>query len=143
MDQRVSLITLAVRDLDASRAFYVEGLGWQPFLDVDDVLMIPVGEHLLLSLWGADSFADEVGEITLGHGIAPITLAHNVRSNAEVDAILHTMEAAGGTVLQWGTRRVWGGWSGYAADPDGYRWEIANAGDGPLTDLVVPVKTQP
>ena len=53
------------------------------------------------------------------------------------------MEAAGGTVLQWGTRRVWGGWSGYAADPDGYRWEIANAGDGPLTDLVVPAKAIP
>jgi len=143
MDQRVSLITLAVRDLDASRAFYVKGLGWQPFLDVDDVVMIPVGEHLLLSLWGADSFKEEVGASTLGHGIAPITLAHNVRSDTEVDDILRAMESAGGTVLQWGTRRAWGGWSGYAADPDGYRWEIAHAGDGPLTDLVVPTKDKP
>jgi catechol 2,3-dioxygenase-like lactoylglutathione lyase family enzyme len=50
MEQRISLITLAVRDLAVSRRFYVDGLGWEAFLDVDDVLMLRVGEHLLQSL---------------------------------------------------------------------------------------------
>ena len=138
MEQRISLITLAVRDLDASRRFYVDGLGWEAFLDVDDVLMLRVGEHLLLSLWASESFNAEVGPSTLGAGIAPITLAHNVSSDEEVDATLDEMAAAGGQIIERATRREWGGYSGYAADPDGYRWEIANAGAGPLTALVVP-----
>ena len=138
MEQRISLITLAVRDLDASRRFYVGGLGWEAFLDVDDVLMLRVGEHLLLSLWAHDSFTAEVGPNTLGTGIAPITLAHNVSSDEEVDAILDEMVRAGGRIVERATRREWGGYSGYAADPDGYRWEIVNAGAGPLTALVAP-----
>ena len=138
MEQRISLITLAVRDLDASRRFFVDGLGWEAFLDVDDVLMLRVGEHLLLSLWASESFIAEVGPSTLGTGIAPITLAHNVSNDEEVDATLAEMERSGGRIVERATRREWGGYSGYAADPDGYRWEIANAGDGPLTALVVP-----
>ena len=133
MEQRISLITLAVRDLAVSRRFYVDGLGWEPFLDVDDVLMLRVGEHLLLSLWASESFTTEVGQSTLGTGIAPITLAHNVSSDAEVDAVLEELARAGGQIVVLATRREWGGYSGYAADPDGYRWEIANAGDGPRT----------
>ena len=141
MEQRISLITLAVRDLAVSRRFYVDGLGWEPFLDVDDVLMLRVGEHLLLSLWASESFTTEVGQSTLGTGIAPITLAHNVSSDAEVDAVLEELARAGGQIVELATRREWGGYSGYAADPDGYRWEIANAGNGPLTALVVPSAT--
>ena len=137
MEQRISLITLAVRDLAVSRRFYVDGLGWEAFLDVDDVLMLRVGEHLLLSLWASESFTTEVGQSTLGTGIAPITLAHNVSSDAEVDAVLEELARAGGQIVELATRREWGGYSGYAADPDGYRWEIANAGDGPLTAPVV------
>ena len=137
MEQRISLITLAVRDLAVSRRFYVDGLGWEAFLDVDDVLMLRVGEHLLLSLWASESFTTEVGQSTLGTGIAPITLAHNVSSDAEVDAVLEELARAGGQIVVLATRREWGGYSGYAADPDGYRWEIANAGDGPLTAPVV------
>ena len=138
MEQRISLITLAVRDLAVSRRFYVDGLGWEAFLDVDDVLMLRVGEHLLLSLWASESFTTEVGQSTLGTGIAPITLAHNVSSDAEVRVVLDEMSRAGGRIVERAARREWGGYSGYAADPDGYRWEIANAGDGPLTALVVP-----
>ena len=125
MEQRISLITLAVRDLAVSRRFYVDGLGWEAFLDVDDVLMLRVGEHLLLSLWASESFTTEVGQSTLGTGIAPITLAHNVSSDAEVDAVLEELARAGGQIVELATRREWGGYSGYAADPDGYRWEIA------------------
>jgi uncharacterized glyoxalase superfamily protein PhnB len=103
--------------------------------------MLRVGEHLLLSLWASESFTTEVGQSTLGTGIAPITLAHNVSSDAEVDAVLEELARAGGQIVVLATRREWGGYSGYAADPDGYRWEIANAGNGPLTALVVPSAT--
>ena len=141
MEQRISLVTLAVRDLAVSRRFYVDGLGWEAFLDVDDVLMLRVGEHLLLSLWASESFTTEVGQSTLGTGIAPITLVHNVSSDAEVRVVLDEMSRAGGRIVERAARREWGGYSGYAADPDGYRWEIANAGNGPLTALVVPSAT--
>ena len=112
MEQRISLITLAVRDLAVSRRFYVDGLGWEAFLDVDDVLMLRVGEHLLLSLWASESFTTEVGQSTLGTGIAPITLAHNVSSDAEVRVFLDEMSRAVGRNVQLATRREWGGNSG-------------------------------
>lgn len=143
MEQRLSLITLAVRDLGASRRFYVDGLRWEPFLEAEDVLMIRMGEHLLLSLWEHTSFVAEVGPSTLGQGVAPITLAHNVSSNSEVDRVLVQVEAAGGAVVEPAARRDWGGYTGYAADPDGYRWEIAHAGEGPITALVVPPQEDP
>ena len=96
MDQRISFVTLAVRDLDASRAFYVDGLGWTAALDVPgEVLMIQVGEHVVLSLWVDHEFEAEVGPINRGAGVAPITLAHNVATREEVDAVLATARAAG------------------------------------------------
>jgi len=139
MDQRISLVTLAVADLDATRRFYLEGLGWEAFLDVPgDVLMIRAGEHLLLSFWVEPHFEAEVGEpIRRGPGVAPITIAHNVASEAEVDTVLDTARAAGADPVSAAERREWGGYSGYFADPDGYRWEIAHA-PGEITELVVP-----
>jgi len=138
MDQRISLVTLAVADLDASRRFYLDGLGWEAFIDVPgDVLMIRAGDHLLLSLWVEPHFEAEVGEIRRGPGVAPVTIAHNVAGDAEVDAVLETARAAGADPVVPAVRREWGGYSGYFADPDGYRWEIAFA-PGEITELVVP-----
>jgi catechol 2,3-dioxygenase-like lactoylglutathione lyase family enzyme len=138
MDQRISLLTLAVADLDASRRFYLDGLGWEAFMDVpDDVLMIRAGQHLLLSLWVEPHFEAEVGPIRRGPGVAPITIAHNVGTDAEVDAVLDTARAAGADPVEPAVKREWGGYSGYFADPDGYRWEIAHA-PGEIKDLVVP-----
>lgn len=68
MEQRISLITLATSDLDASRRFYVDGLGWAPDLEADDVLMMRAGEHLILSLWRQEAFEEEVGAIAPGPG---------------------------------------------------------------------------
>jgi len=139
VEQRISLLTLAVADLDVSRRFYLEGLGWEPFLDVPgDVLMIRTGEHLLLSLWVEPHFEAEVGEpVRRGPGVAPITIAHNVADEAEVDAVLATARAAGADPVSDAVRREWGGYTGYFADPDGYRWEVAYA-PGEITELVVP-----
>ncbi|MDD7963141.1 VOC family protein [Microbacterium thalli] len=123
MEQRLSFITLAVADLARSRAFYVHGLGWTPIFDGADVIMLPVAERLVLSLWSVAGFAAEVGEAP-APGVAPITLSHNVATPAEVDAVLAEAAALDAPVSA-GRPRAWGGYSGYFSDPDGFRWEIA------------------
>ena len=138
MDQRISFITLAVRDLEASRRFYLDGLGWEAELFVPgDVLMIRTGQHLILSLWAEAGFEAEVGPIRRGEGLAPITISHNLRTEEEVDAVLETARAAGADPVEPARRRDWGGYTGYFADPDGYRWEIAT-NPSPTGEIVLP-----
>jgi catechol 2,3-dioxygenase-like lactoylglutathione lyase family enzyme len=138
MDPRISLVTLAVADLDATRRFYCGELGWSAEVDVPgDVLMIRAGEHLLLSFWVQEHFEAELGAVRRGPGVAPVTLAHNVATRAEVDAVLDTARAAGADPVHPGEDREWGGYTGYFGDPDGYRWEIA-WNPGPIADLVLP-----
>lgn len=138
MDQRLSFVTLAVRDLDATRTFYVDGLGWTAAMDEPgEVLMIQVGEHVVLSLWDERGFESEVGAIRRGEGLAPITLAHNVATREEVDAVLATARAAGADPVHEAAERDWGGYTGYFGDPDGYRWEVAY-NPGPIGQVVLP-----
>lgn len=138
MDQRISFVTLAVRDLDATRGFYLDGLGWEASLDVPgEVLMIQVAEHVMLSLWQDSAFEAEVGPIGRGDGVPPITIAHNVPTREEVDAGLATARAAGANPVTEGVERDWGGYTGYFGDPDGYRWEIAY-NPGPIGQVVLP-----
>ena len=138
MEQRISFVTLAVRDLGATRSFYVDGLGWRPELEVPgEVLMIRAGERLVLSLWDRAAFEQEVGPIADGDGVAPMTLAHNVATRGEVDAVLETAGAAGADPVSAGRDRAWGGYTGYFADPDGFRWEIA-WNPGPIGQAVLP-----
>ena len=138
MDPRVSFITLAVPDLEAARAVYVDGLGWEPAIHVpDDVLMIQVGDRLLLSLWVEAAFEDEVGAIRRGPGLAPITLAHNLRERDQVDGVLEDARAAGAAYVETAQEREWGGYTGYFADPAGYRWEVA-WNPGPIGQTVLP-----
>ena len=138
MDQRISFLTLAVRDLEASRRFYLEGLGWTADLDVPgDVVMIMAGERLVLSLWDRGRFEAEVGPIAMEAGIAPFTIAHNVATRAEVDLVLESARAAGAEPVHHAEERDWGGYTGYFADPDGYRWEIA-FNPGPIGQKVLP-----
>jgi catechol 2,3-dioxygenase-like lactoylglutathione lyase family enzyme len=126
MDPRVSFITLAVSDLAATRRFYVDGLGWEPVLEVpDDVIMFRVADKVLLSLWVEPAFEVEVGPIRPGPGLAPITLAHNLPTKQEVEDVLNDARAAGATDVADAVEREWGGYTGYFADPDGYRWEVA------------------
>jgi uncharacterized protein len=138
MDQRISFVTLAVDDLDATRRFYLDGLGWEAALDVPgEVLMIQAGEHLILSLWAVAEFEAEVGPIVRGEGVSPFTLAHNVPTREEVDEVLAAARAAGADPVHDGQQRDWGGYTGYFADPDGHRWEIAwNPGD--IGRIVLP-----
>ena len=138
MDQRISFVTLAVGDLDRSRTFYVEGLRWVPELDVPGkVLMFAAGPHLVLSLWDRAAFEAEVGSpVRAGDGVAPLTLAHNVATPDDVRAVLELARGAGAPV--WGpVTRDWGGFTGYFADPDGFRWEVA-WNPGPVGLRVLP-----
>lgn len=138
MDPRISFVTLAVADLAAIRRFYVDGLGWSPELDVPgEVLMIRAGERLVLSLWDRAQFEAEVGAAVATGGVPPITLAHNVATRAEVDAVLEEAREAGASLVSDGTERQWGGYTGYFADPDGFRWEVAwNPGE--IGQMVLP-----
>jgi predicted lactoylglutathione lyase len=138
MDQRLSLVTLAVADLEATHRFYVDGLGWEPMIHVPgEVLMIKVADKVVLSLWDRDHFEAEVGPIVTGSGVAPITLAHNVASRGSVDKVLDAAQRAGADPVHQGVDREWGGYTGYFGDPDGYRWEVAWA-PGEVGEAVLP-----
>lgn len=123
MEPRLNFVTLVVADLERARRFYVDGLGWKAAFAGGEVLMIHVGQKLVLSLWSEGDAREEIGEVTRG-GTLPFTLAHNVATPAEVDAVLTTARAAGATVHA-GQQRAWGGYSGYFVDPEGFRWEVA------------------
>lgn len=137
MDQRISFITIAAHDLDRSRAFYVDGLGWVPELDVPgEVVMLPAGDRLILSLWAQQGFEAEVGPVREGDGVVGVTLAHNVATRAEVDEVL-ALAAGAGAHTTTASERDWGGYTGYFLDPDGIHWEVA-WNPGPVGVLVVP-----
>jgi uncharacterized protein len=124
MEPRLNFVTLVVADLDRARGFYLGGLGWTAALDVaGEVVMVHVGQKLVLSLWAESAAQAEIGQVMRG-GTLPFTLAHNVASPEEVDAVLKAARAAGATVYA-AQQRDWGGYSGYFADPDGFRWEVA------------------
>lgn len=143
MQQRISFVTLAVSDLDAARRFYLDGLGWIAELDVPgEVVMIRAGQHLVLSLWDAAGFEGEVGPIRQGEGVVPLTLAHNVATAEEVDAVLELARAAGADPVSPAQTRDWGGYTGYFGDPDGFRWEIA-VNPGPIGVSVLPAAAAP
>jgi catechol 2,3-dioxygenase-like lactoylglutathione lyase family enzyme len=125
MDARVTFITLAVADVAASRRFYVDGLGWEPEFEAPgEVIFFRVAPSVTLSLWSREQFETEVGRAQTGEGIAPITLAHNMPDEAGVDQVLAAAATAGARVGA-AQHREWGGYSGYFADPDGFRWEVA------------------
>ena len=126
MDARVTFITLAVADLDATRRFYMDGLGWQPAFEAPgEVIFIRIGPTLMLSLWSRAGFEAEVGPLPAERSIPPITLAHNMPDTAGVDAVMRDAAAAGAEIVTPPQQRDWGGYSGYFADPDGFRWEVA------------------
>ena len=124
MEQRVSLVTLGVADIGRSRAFY-EALGWQTGVEPGaDVVFFQAGS-MVVALWGRAELATDSGVADSG-GWAGVTLAHNVRSPAEVDAVLAEADAAGATIARPGAETFWGGYSGVFLDPDGHAWEVAH-----------------
>jgi catechol 2,3-dioxygenase-like lactoylglutathione lyase family enzyme len=122
--QQLSMVTLGVRELDTSRRFYTEGLGWEPLLDLDEVVFYQVGPGVALALFPLEDLSADVG-----HPAAPgtsFTLARNVDSPAEVDEAMARAGAAGAEILKPARRAAFGGYHGYFADPDGHRWEVCH-----------------
>jgi catechol 2,3-dioxygenase-like lactoylglutathione lyase family enzyme len=125
MEQRLTMVTLGVADLDVSRRFYLEGLGWTPLLDAGEAVFLQVGRGVLLALYGRADLAREAGTADVDGPPAPLSLAHNVGSEEEVRAVVAQLRSAGGRVVAEPARAPWGGYTAYVADPDGFRWEVA------------------
>ena len=124
MEQRVSLITLGVADVQRARAFY-ERLGWTTEAASDDDVVFFQAGGLVVALWGRQELAADSG-VRDTRGWGGVTLAHNVASPAEVDATLAQAKAAGATIPRAGADTFWGGYSGVFVDPDGHPWEVAH-----------------
>ena len=124
MEQRLSLITLGVRDLDRARRFY-EAMGWSHrAAPEDDVVFFQVS-GMIVALWGRDKLAED-SAVEDGGGWGGITLAYNTRSPEEVDAVIGEARAAGATIGREPGSTFWGGYSGVFIDPEGHPWEVAH-----------------
>jgi catechol 2,3-dioxygenase-like lactoylglutathione lyase family enzyme len=133
MEQRLSVLTLGVTDLARARAFYV-ALGWTPREDDhDDVEFFQVG-GMVIGLWDRGSLAEDSCVTDPGGGWGGVTLAHNVRSPEEVDAVLEQARSAGARIGREGAETFWGGYSGVFIDPDGHPWEVAHNPFWTVTD---------
>ena len=127
MDQRVHFLTLATSDLDAARTFYQDGLGWSPLADVpEEILFFQVAPGLVLGLFEAGKFDEDLLRDRSTTGATGITLSHNVPSRDDVTTTIKEMEAAGAAVLKPAQEGAYGGiFHGHVADPNGVIWEIA------------------
>jgi len=124
VEQRLSLVTLGVSDLGRARRFY-EALGWRSGAAPDDDVVFFRAGGTVLALWGRAELAEDSG-VKDGGGWGGVTLAHNVRSPEEVDAVLADAERAGATITRAAGPAFWGGYTGVFTDPDGHAWEVAH-----------------
>jgi hypothetical protein len=123
MQNRVSLVTLGVADSGRARRFY-EAMGWSGMSPDGDVVFFQAG-GMILALWSRIKLAEDSMVEDPG-GWGGVTLAYNVGSPAEVDAVLADAAAAGATIGRPGATTFWGGYSGVFVDPDGHPWEVAH-----------------
>ena len=124
MEQRLSIITLGVEDLERSKGFY-ERLGWQRSAMKSDGIVFFQAGGAILALYPRHALAEDANLADDGRGFKGFSLAYNTRSRKEVDSVLAEAEAAGAKILKRAKNASWGGYSGYFADPDGFAWEVA------------------
>ena len=125
MEPRISIVTLGVEDLPRAVAFYRNGLGLPMINDGEGIAFFQL-QGLRLALYPRGALAEDATVADQPRGsFSGITLAHNLRSPAEVDALLAQAVAVGGTIWKQAQKVFWGGYSGYFADPDGHLWEVA------------------
>jgi catechol 2,3-dioxygenase-like lactoylglutathione lyase family enzyme len=130
MQPRITVITLAVADLERALHFYRDGLGFategivgQEF-DYGAVVFIDLQAGLRLALWPRESIAHDTGLPPGTPSVTEFTLGHNVTSKAAVDEVMAEATAAGATIVKAAHATFWGGYSGYFQDPDGHLWEV-------------------
>ena len=124
MRQRVSMITLGVRDIARARRFYEEGLGWHRDAGQEDIAMYQSG-GMVFSLFEWPKLAEDAGVGAEGTGFRGFTLAYNCQSKDEVRAVLDEARRAGAEITVEARDTFWGGYDGYFADPEGHLWEVA------------------
>ena len=130
MEPRISFITLGVADLERATRFYEDGLGLPRLKTPPSVTFFEMGKTWL-ALWSRESLAADAGLPSQSSGFPGFSLAHNVRSPEEVDALLAHVAKFGATVVRPGHVTDWGGYTGYFTDPDGFLWEVAYNPDFP------------
>jgi len=130
MNSHVSSILLGVRDMERSKRFYTEGLGWEVQVDYKiSVFFVPHGGSLV-GFYGRDGLAEMVGVSSDGSGFGGVVFNYVVRSEDRVGEILDEAEKAGGKILKPAANLQWGGYGGSFADPDGYIWNIGYSAQG-------------
>ncbi len=130
MNSHVSAILLGVNDMERSKRFYVDGLGWKVQDDYKiSVFFVPHGGSLV-GFYGREGLADMVGASREGSGFSGVVLNYVVRSEARVDAVMEEAEKAGAQILKPAATLQWGGYGGTFADPDGYVWSIGYSAQG-------------
>jgi predicted lactoylglutathione lyase len=132
MEQRLSLVTLGVSDLELSRTFY-RNMGWKESpSSTEDVVFFQAG-GMAVGLWDREKLAED-STVEDGKGWGGVTLAYNARSEAQVDAVIEEARFAGATVGREPAETFWGGDSGVFIDPDGHPWEVAYNPDWEIDD---------
>jgi predicted lactoylglutathione lyase len=124
MDQRVSVVTLGVKNLGTAKKFYVDGLGWKPAFENEEIIFFQAG-GMVFALFLRDNLAADFQGDPATFGNAAFALGYNVRAKSDVDPLMQRAAAAGATILKSPQEASWGGYSGYFADPDGFAWEVA------------------
>src|SRR5215469_3927829 len=124
MEQRISIVTLGVKNLETSKRFYVDGLGWNTVFENKEIVFFQAG-GMVFALFLRDQLAADFLADPATFGRAAVALAYNVREKSQVDPLMQRAAAAGAKVLKPAREASWGGYSGYFADPDGFAWEIA------------------
>jgi catechol 2,3-dioxygenase-like lactoylglutathione lyase family enzyme len=124
MNQHLHIVTLGVKDLEVSRKFYAETLGWKIARPQEGIVFFQAG-GVVLALFPREELAKDATVPAKGSGFAGFTLAYNAGSEAEVDEIIADLKAKGVKILKEPQKVFWGGYSSYFADPDGNCWEVA------------------
>jgi catechol 2,3-dioxygenase-like lactoylglutathione lyase family enzyme len=125
MNQRLHIITLGVRDFKTSFEFYSKTLDWKPSKNSNDDIAFFQAGGVVLAIYPREKLAEDAMVSPEGSGFAGFTLAHNTRSEAEVDEIIADLKAKGVKIVKEPQKVFWGGYSSYFADPDGFLWEVA------------------
>ena len=131
MEQRITIVTLAVEDLARSIAFY-EALGWRRSVQAAPGIAFFQCGGIGVALYPAASLARDLARPAVGGGFGGVTIAYNTRTRDETDAVLREAAAAGAKIIKPAEDVFWGGYSGYFADPDGHLWEVAWNPDLPM-----------
>lgn len=131
MEPRISIVTIAVHDLDRAAAFY-EAMGLTRHRIRDGVAFFQMG-GVIFALFPRKDAEPDAG-VTFGGAPSAVYLAYNTRSEEEVGDVLALAEKAGGKIVKPAGRAFWGGWYGYFADPEGNLWEVAHNPQFPIDE---------